>query len=35
MVAMKAMIRNSNPELQATYLCNQLDDDRYLADCLE
>jgi len=35
MNAMKAMIRNSNPEPQATYLCNQLDDARNIADCLE
>ena len=24
--ALKTMIRNNNPEPQATYLCNQLDD---------
>ncbi len=34
MNAMKAMIRNGNPEPQATYLCKQLDDARNIADCL-
>lgn len=29
------MIRNNNPEPQATYLCNQLDDASCIADCLE
>lgn len=29
------MIRNNNPEPQATYLCNQLDDASCMADCLE
>lgn len=33
--ALKTMIRNNNPEPQATYLCNQLDDASYIADCLE
>lgn len=33
--ALKTMIRNSNPEPQATYLCNQLDDASCIADCLE
>lgn len=33
--ALKTMIRNSNPESQATYLCNQLDDVSSIADCLE
>lgn len=32
--ALKTMIRNSNPEPQATYLCNQLDDASSIADCL-
>lgn len=35
MDAMKVMIRSSNPEPQATHLCNQLDEARNLADCLE
>ncbi|WOG04605.1 hypothetical protein RJT11_03510 [Segatella copri] len=29
------MIRNNNPEPQATYLCDQLDDASCMADCLE
>ena len=33
--ALKTMIRNNNPEPQATYLCNQLDDASCIADCLE
>lgn len=33
--ALKTMIRNNNPEPQATYLCNQLDDASCMADCLE
>ena len=33
--ALKTMIRNNNPEPQATYLCNQLDDASSMADCLE
>lgn len=33
--ALKTMIRNNNPEPQATYLCNQLDDASGMADCLE
>lgn len=33
--ALKIMIRNNNPEPQATYLCNQLDDASCIADCLE
>lgn len=33
--ALKTMIRNSNPEPQATYLCNQLDDASCIADCLK
>lgn len=33
--ALKVMIRNNNPEPQATYLCNQLDDASCIADCLE
>lgn len=33
--ALKTMIRNNNPEPQATYLCNQLDDVSCIADCLE
>lgn len=33
--ALKVMIRNNNPEPQATYLCNQLDDASCMADCLE
>lgn len=33
--ALKTMIRNNNPDPQATYLCNQLDDASCMADCLE
>ena len=33
--ALKTMIRNNNPEPQATCLCNQLDDASCMADCLE
>ena len=33
--ALKTMIRNNNPEPQATYLCNQLDDASCIADSLE
>ncbi|RGN04122.1 hypothetical protein DWZ10_13805 [Segatella copri] len=33
--ALKTMIRNNNPEPQATYLCNQLDDASCIADRLE
>ena len=33
--ALKTMIRNNNPEPQATCLCNQLDDASCIADCLE
>ena len=33
--ALKTMIRNNNPEPQATYLCDQLDDASCMADCLE
>ena len=33
--ALKTMIRNNNPEPQATYLCNQLEDASRVADCLE
>ena len=33
--ALKTMIRNNNPEPQATYLCDQLDDASCIADCLE
>lgn len=33
--ALKTMIRNNNPEPQATYLCEQLDDASCIADCLE
>lgn len=33
--ALKVMIRNNNPEPQATYLCNQLDGASCIADCLE
>ena len=33
--ALKTMIRNNNPEPQATYLCNQLDDASCMADCLD
>lgn len=33
--ALKTMIRNNNPEPQATYLCDQLDDASFMADCLE
>ena len=33
--ALKIMICNNNPEPQATYLCNQLDDASCIADCLE
>lgn len=32
---LKTMIRNNNPEPQATILCNQLDDASKVADCLE
>lgn len=32
---LKTMIRNNNPEPQATYLCDQLDDASCIADCLE
>lgn len=32
---LKTMIRNNNPEPQATYLCNQLDDASCIADSLE
>ena len=32
---LKTMIRNNNPEPQATYLCDQLDDASCMADCLE
>lgn len=32
---LKTMIRNNNPEPQATYLCNQLDDASCIVDCLE
>lgn len=33
--ALKTMIRNNNPEPQATCLCNQLDDASCITDCLE
>ena len=33
--ALKTIIRNNNPEPQATYLCEQLDDASCIADCLE
>lgn len=33
--ALKTMIRNNNPEPQATFLCNQLDDASCIADYLE
>lgn len=33
--ALKTMIRNNNPEPQATYLCEQLEDASRVADCLE
>lgn len=33
--ALKTMIRNNNPEPQATCLCNQLDDASCIADCFE
>lgn len=33
--ALKTIIRNNNPEPQATYLCDQLEDASYMADCLE
>lgn len=33
--ALKTMIRNNNPEPQATCLYNQLDDASCIADCLE
>ena len=33
--ALKTMICNNNPEPQAIYLCNQLDDASCIADCLE
>lgn len=33
--ALKTMIRNNNPEPQATSLCDQLDDASCIADCLE
>ena len=33
--ALKTMIRNNNPEPQATCLCNQLDDASCMAYCLE
>ena len=33
--ALKTMICNNNPEPQATYLCNQLDDASCIADCVE
>ena len=32
---LKTMIRNNNPEPQATIFCNQLDDASKVADCLE
>lgn len=32
--ALKTMIRNNNPEPQATFLCNQLEDASCIADCL-
>lgn len=33
--ALKTMIRNNNPEPQATYLCAQLEDASCMTDCLE
>ena len=33
--ALKTIIRNNNPEPQATYLCDQLEDASCMADCLE
>lgn len=33
--ASETMIRNNNPEPQATYLCDQLDNASCIADCLE
>lgn len=33
--ALKTMIRNNNPEPQATFLCNQLEDASCIANCLE
>lgn len=33
--ALKTIIRNNNPEPQATYLCDQLDDASCIADWLE
>lgn len=33
--ALKTIIRNNNPEPQATYLCDQLADASCMADCLE
>lgn len=33
--ALETMIRNNNPEPQATYLCDQLDNASCIADCLE
>lgn len=33
--ALKTLIRNNNPEPQATYLCLQLDDASCMTDCLE
>lgn len=33
--ALKTMIRNNNPEPQATYLCLQLDDASCMTYCLE
>lgn len=32
--ALKTIIRNNNPEPQATYLCDQLEDASCMADCL-
>ena len=33
--ALKTIIRNNNPEPQATYPCDQLDDASCIAECLE
>lgn len=33
--ALKTIIRSNNPEPQATYLCDQLEDANCMADCLE